>query len=202
MTDALIGTRNFTPLELDRVSSGGRVPDALRANGQRLLDLMQRFRDVLEVPIVLTSGYRSVQDNARLSGASATSDHLQALGADWVVPSLSKIEVAVLLDEYNGELTPYSQLIYYLTDDHFHAAVGSKGERLVKVDATSYRVYRGADTLSESVSVKQTPAAPAPVPAPSTPGVGVDNGQLVLLVIGCALAAAVVLLLTRSRRIS
>lgn len=194
MTDALIGTRNFTPLELDRVSSGGRVPDALRANGQRLLDLMQRIRDALGVPVVLTSGYRSVQDNAQLAGASATSDHLSALGADWVVPSLSKRDVAVLLDAYNGALTPYSQLIYYLTDDHFHAAVGSKGERLVKVDnsANSYRVYGGADSLSSA-------------PAPTAPGAISDlqatNDRFALIVIGCAIAAAVAaLLLSRSPR--
>lgn len=149
MSDSLVGTRNFRPSEYERVSSGGRVPDAYRANAQRTLELLQRIRDVLGVPVIVTNGFRSPVHNAEIAGAALNSQHMSADAADFDVPSMTKRQVAQRLDAKDAELGSYRQLIYYLTDDHYHVGTGTKGERLVKSSA-GYSVYAGADTLPDA----------------------------------------------------
>lgn len=162
MADALTGTTNFTPGEYERVSTGGRVPAAYRANAQETLEALQRVRDVLGVPVIITNGYRSKAANEALrsGGAATNSQHLTASAADFDVPSMTKREVAEALDDNQDFLQPYGQLIYYLTDDHYHIGIGTKAQQLVKVDSSAhpYVPYAGADTMPDA----HTPAGSGP----------------------------------------
>lgn len=62
-----------------------KVPADLMPNLQRLAETMQKIRDFLGHPVVITSGYRSMTVN-RLVGGARTSHHIQAGAADWICP--------------------------------------------------------------------------------------------------------------------
>jgi hypothetical protein len=78
---------NFTIHELTRsaaaVSRGisNDPPPELLANGERLRLLLQEVRDLLGVPVDVSSGYRSPAVN-KLVGGEPKSAHLQFLAAD------------------------------------------------------------------------------------------------------------------------
>lgn len=150
----LTGTRNFSVREWDAKSTGGYTPDVYRANAQRTLEQLQRIRDALGVPVIITDAWRSSEDNAHTAGSAPKSQHLTADAADFVVPSLTKREVAARLDaaEQRGELGTFRQLIYYLTDSHYHVGTGAGNQKLVKVDTNTYRPYAGADALPASLA--------------------------------------------------
>lgn len=67
------------------------VPDALEPQAWSTLQMMQAIRDHLsasagrDVPIVMTSGYRSPDLNAAVRG-SPTSDHVKAMAVDFRAP--------------------------------------------------------------------------------------------------------------------
>lgn len=151
MADALVGTRNFSVAEWERESSGGRTPDEFRARAQRTLETLQSFRDALGVPVIISDAWRSADDNAHTPGSARNSQHMTGDGVDFVVPSMSKRDVAATLDnaQWAGELGDYRQLIYYLTDDHYHLGTGTGQQRLVKVDSATYVPYLGADTIPD-----------------------------------------------------
>jgi hypothetical protein len=58
---------------------------AIEANLTRTAQLLERIRAVLNVPIIITSGYRCPQLN-RAVGGSVNSAHMQGLAADFIVP--------------------------------------------------------------------------------------------------------------------
>ena len=68
------------------------VPAALLPNAHATLEMMERIRAHLSrlagrtVPIVVTSGYRSLELNAAI-GSRGTSDHVQARACDFRAPA-------------------------------------------------------------------------------------------------------------------
>lgn len=187
MSDALVGTDNFTVAEWERKSSGGRTPDAFRAAAQATLEKLQSVRDALGVPVVITSAWRSPDHNAEIKGSAKNSQHMTGEGVDFVVPSMSKRDVALALDAADSELAPYHQLIYYLTDDHFHLGIGSGAQRLVLVSPSVYVPYVGPDTLTVASKI-----AASVLPAPADDG-GTYDPEPAVVPWGILAAAALVI---------
>lgn len=90
-------SKNFSLAEFEaselatRLSIPNRVPNEYRTNARLTCEMLQAVRDFMcdmigvDVPINLTSGYRCLLLNRQL-GSSDSSDHLQALAADWRAP--------------------------------------------------------------------------------------------------------------------
>ena len=70
-------------------------------------NVLQPLREIIQVPIVITSGFRSFDVNTIVGGAS-NSQHLEGKAADFIVPSM------ILTDVFNivqNQLS-FDQLIY------------------------------------------------------------------------------------------
>jgi len=70
-------------------------------------NVLQPLREIIHVPIVITSGFRSFDVNTIVGGAS-NSQHLEGKAADFIVPSM------ILADVFNivQNQLPFDQLIY------------------------------------------------------------------------------------------
>lgn len=82
---------HFSLAELTRSSTAKRLrldntppADVLRAL-QHTADMLERIRSTLDVPIIVTSGYRSPAVNRAVGGVTS-SDHLSGQAADIVAP--------------------------------------------------------------------------------------------------------------------
>lgn len=86
----------------------------------------QKIRDLLNKPMLITSGYRCFQLNKAVGGA-ATSDHMSGLAIDFIAPKFgTPKEVAQFLQKHVLELG-INQLIYEGTWVHVgFAGAGSK----------------------------------------------------------------------------
>ncbi len=72
---------------------------------------MQRVRNALGGPVLITSGYRSAEVNRAVRG-SASSQHTQGLAADFIAPQFGTPRaVAKYLQERSGEIR-FDQLIF------------------------------------------------------------------------------------------
>lgn len=84
-------TPNFTLEELTRSSTATRLnlPNWPTAEDRRRLqttaEMLQRIRDTLGFPVIVTSGYRSPDVNRAVGGVTS-SDHARGQAADIVVP--------------------------------------------------------------------------------------------------------------------
>lgn len=85
-------TKNFTLEELTRSAKADALglanwptPDDL-PRLQATAEMLQRVRDTLGVPVVVTSGYRAPAVNRAVGGVSS-SDHQKGLAADIVAPA-------------------------------------------------------------------------------------------------------------------
>lgn len=116
-------TRNFIAAEF------GEVPEALMGNALIVARALQEVRDLLEQPIIITSGWRSETRNKRVGGASR-SDHIACLAADFTCGSMSSellCQRAVVALQRSA--TPWDQLIWYRNSRHVHLGMGER-ERL------------------------------------------------------------------------
>jgi uncharacterized protein YcbK (DUF882 family) len=119
-------TKNFWLHEFERSSRAtrlqidNRIPNELIPNATRLARMMQDIRDMLtnlagrDVPITITSGYRSPELNRSTPGSSSTSHHLTAGAADWLawgfgsptsivrvlLPHMKQLGIGQIIDEY------------------------------------------------------------------------------------------------------
>lgn len=93
-------------LRLDNMPTGKALE-----NLKRTAEILERVRAHLGVPIIITSGYRGPVLNKAVGGATS-SDHLQGLAADVVVPSYgTPYEVAKALAPHIDALG-IGQVIY------------------------------------------------------------------------------------------
>jgi hypothetical protein len=71
------------------------------------MNVLQPLREIIKVPIIITSGFRSFDVNTAVGGKS-NSQHLEGKAADFIVPSMN------LVDVFNISLDhlPFDQLIY------------------------------------------------------------------------------------------
>lgn len=78
-------TKNFNTVTDPKITGGiGWKDYPFKENAQRLADIAQTIRDYLNCPVTVSSGYRSQSKNARLKGASKTSQHLHGEALDLV----------------------------------------------------------------------------------------------------------------------
>lgn len=86
------------------------LPPALREEAERTCELLERIRRFLmqvrgvEIPLLVTSGYRSQDVNAAVGGV-ATSDHVHAMAADFKAPAFgTPYQVAQALAPHVNDL--------------------------------------------------------------------------------------------------
>jgi hypothetical protein len=69
--------------------------------------LLEPLRVHLARPVIITSGYRSIELN-QLIGGSNTSQHMTGKAADIIVPGITPFDLCTLIESMN---LPYGQLI-------------------------------------------------------------------------------------------
>lgn len=118
----------------------------------KLVEVLQNVREHFGVSVNLNCGYRCPAHNAKVSGASKTSKHMEGLAADIVVKGVHPVRVARYIETINGFA---GRIGCYTWDD--------KGNGFVHVDVrgtNSRAVYTenntNCDTVSSfSVSIKK-----------------------------------------------
>lgn len=88
-------TQNFSLSEFHS-KDGEQVPISARGNIQQVINQLQKLRNAIGLPIVITSGYRSVNHNSNVGGVP-NSHHLCGMAADFYVPGMSNDEVQNIL---------------------------------------------------------------------------------------------------------
>ena len=83
--------KNFSLHEF-KCKDGTEVPDDLIDNVRLLAANLQVLRDHIQKPIIVISGYRTLEYNTKIDGAKR-SLHLVAKAGDIVVPGLTSLEV-------------------------------------------------------------------------------------------------------------
>lgn len=111
----------FTYLELVRTDTGlpnGPTEWQQVVNLQRLAFFLDRLRDYMGSAVIVTSGFRSPEVNARVGG-SKTSAHLQGLAADIVPKSRTQEDFKRMLAYLAplAELKSVDQIIVYRNGD-------------------------------------------------------------------------------------
>lgn len=111
----------FTYLELVRTDTGipnGPTDWQQVVNLQRIAFFLDRLREYMGSAVIVTSGFRSPEVNARVGG-SKTSAHLQGLAADIVPKSRTQEDFKRMLAylEPLAELKAVDQLILYRNGD-------------------------------------------------------------------------------------
>ena len=96
-------SKHFTLAELERSNKAVQLgldntaPPELLPRLIRLAEMLERVRSTLNVPIIVTSGYRGTQLNTAVGGVTS-SDHSQGHAADIVAPGFgTPFQVASLL---------------------------------------------------------------------------------------------------------
>lgn len=80
-----------------RLGIDNRLPDELRENALKTLQMMERIRFHIDAPITITSGYRCEALN-RAIGSKPTSDHTMAFAVDFKAPKAdTPFEIAASL---------------------------------------------------------------------------------------------------------
>lgn len=98
-------TPNFTLAEFVRPEDP-LPPPWILDNLYRLANRLQVVRDLLDKPLVITSGYRTEAHNRAIGGAKK-SLHLSGMAADVVVPGIPAKEVQKFLRNWSGGLGLY-----------------------------------------------------------------------------------------------
>ena len=83
--------KNFSLHEF-KCKDGTEVPEDLIDNVRLLADNLQVLRDHIEKPIIIISGYRTLEYNTKIGGAKR-SLHLVAKAGDIVVPGITPLEI-------------------------------------------------------------------------------------------------------------
>lgn len=110
-------TANFN-LEEFRSKDGAAFPITVVDNIKKLAAALQAIRDEINIPIRITSGYRSPEHNRSIGGAT-NSTHLRGLGAD-IASSMPPAKLAAVIEKMIAEgkipaggLKAYSGWVHY-----------------------------------------------------------------------------------------
>ena len=72
-----------------------------------IIDCLQPIRNIINLPMIISSGYRNKQVN-KIVGGKPNSQHLKGQAADFIVPGMTPKQVIDIIIENNIE---YYQLI-------------------------------------------------------------------------------------------
>lgn len=72
-----------------------------------IIDCLQPIRNIINLPMIISSGYRNKQVN-KIVGGKPNSQHLKGQAADFIVPGMTPKQVIDIIIENNIE---YDQLI-------------------------------------------------------------------------------------------
>lgn len=110
------GTVNFTLAEFVATSHQIRneLPESLYPAAQRTLEMLQRVRNLIGQPLIITSGYRCPALNTVVGGVTS-SDHMDAEAADVISPAFgTPLQLAQVIESKIDSLG-IGQLIYEIT---------------------------------------------------------------------------------------
>lgn len=171
---------NFTLDEFEAVSSGGAVPASLIPKAREVAMLLQVIRDMIGVPLILTSYWRSVGAEVEM-GHTYHSQHVTGSAVDARAPGIASDEViAQIVAAMQAKTFPdFGQLIGYpLPDRHFHISLadrasGKKNEILYRVDVTGsgshdYAAWDGVSTPPAWIGTPRVGAVVVAASAPTT----------------------------------
>ena len=141
-------SKNFTLIELITSQEAARrgldntpTPQVITNLTNLVKNVLQPLRDLVGIPIVISSGYRSSAVNSAIGGAK-NSEHMTGCAADFTIPGKTNKETAQLI-MYN--LT-FNQLIleFYRADNPYYgwvhcsySASGNKKE-VLHFDGNNY----------------------------------------------------------------
>lgn len=104
--------KNFTPQEIACKDGAGRSKKSLKVN-EKAMDALQHLRDLLGVPIKITSAYRTPEYNKRIGGAR-NSQHVKAKAFDIVLTE--QVNPSILLAA--AEICGFKGIGFYKTFMH------------------------------------------------------------------------------------
>ncbi len=99
-------TPNFLLLEFVNPDSIDELTEVIYLQIQFMANRLQVVRDVLEMPIKITSGWRTRQHNKRVGGAPH-SYHVKGMAADIVVVGMTAKKVQTFLKHWSGGMGCY-----------------------------------------------------------------------------------------------
>jgi zinc D-Ala-D-Ala carboxypeptidase len=140
-------TKNFTLEELTFSETASRkdidntIPEEYMSNVQKLAEGLQDVRNLLDKPILISSGYRCLELNTLL-GSKPTSAHTRALAADFISPGYGSVE-EVMEAIVNSDIQ-YDQCILEF-DRWIHLAFSDEGyeprRNNLVIDKSGVRLY-------------------------------------------------------------
>lgn len=134
-------SKNFKSTEFDCNGKGCCTTTPI---SPKLVEILQNVRDHFGVSVNLNCGYRCPVHNARVSGASKTSKHMEGMAADIVVKGVHPVRVARYIETIPGFA---GRIGCYTWDD--------KGNGFVHVDVrgtNSRGIYTENNTQYDSVT--------------------------------------------------
>lgn len=100
---------------------------------QRVIELAQKLRDELNVPVLVTSGYRCKEHNARVGGVPG-SYHTFGLAADLACKKGARVMFQAVQRMWkDGVLPELRYCIYYGRKNIIHVDLGKKRKNVFEV---------------------------------------------------------------------
>lgn len=123
-----------------RLNIDNRIPDELRENALKTLQMMERIRFHIDAPISITSGYRCEALNKAI-GSKPTSDHTLAFAVDFKAPKAgTPYEIAKDLSGVIDVLGIGQLILEFGTWVHVSLARPEKTiNRIITIDKTGVR---------------------------------------------------------------
>jgi len=138
-------TDNFYLYEFLRSQTAARhginmdPPIEVIDNLRRLcVDILQPIRDIIGLPVSVTSGYRPLELN-QLIGGSTTSAHMDGRAADFIINGLTPLEAA---EHIKAAALPYDQVIHEF-GQWVHVGISPEEVDVRLQDLTAYRDAKG-----------------------------------------------------------
>ena len=138
-------TDNFYLYEFLRSQTAARhginmdPPIEVIDNLRRLcVDILQPFRDIVGLPVSVTSGYRPLELNQKIGG-STTSAHMDGRAADFIVNGRTPLDIAETIRDME---LPYDQIIHEF-GQWVHVGISPEEVDVRLQELTAYRDDKG-----------------------------------------------------------